>query len=204
MTKEKLIQCLSTIDAHFGKKQDAEARRAEMLVYTSVLGSVPDEIALKALPAAFAVCRYQHQFVVEWNNAIQELQAAALPSASETWMQTRRIAKRMQDNLYHARYGGIVTFDGKVTPSQLRDENRRLFGELPPAVQAWAGSPDDLADLFNRSQSDLLQFVKPGFDRAVKESSANTTVKRGQGILPEMQGEYSRALSASTGERRNE
>ena len=204
MTKEKLIQCLSTIDVHFGKKQDAEARRAEMLVYTSVLGSVPDEIALKALPAAFAVCRYQHQFVVEWNNAIQELQAAALPSASETWMQTRRIAKRMQDNLYHARYGGIVTFDGKVTPSQLRDENRRLFGELPPAVQAWAGSPDDLADLFNRSQSDLLQFVKPGFDRAVKESSANTTVKREQGILPEMQGEYSRALSALTGERRNE
>lgn len=204
MTKEKLIQCLSTIDAHFGKKQDAEARRAEMLVYTSVLGSVPDEIALKALPAAFAVCRYQHQFVVEWNNAIQELQAAALPSASETWMQTRRIAKRMQDNLYHARYGGIVTFDGKVTPSQLRDENRRLFGELPPAVQAWAGSPDDLADLFNLSQSDLLQFVKPGFDRAVKESSANTTVKREQGILPEMQGEYSRALSALTGERRNE
>lgn len=204
MTKEKLIQCLSTIDAHFGKKQDAEARRAEMLVYTSVLGSVPDEIALKALPAAFAVCRYQHQFVVEWNNAIQELQAAALPSASETWMQTRRIAKRMQDNLYHARYGGIVTFDGKVTPSQLRDENRRLFGELPPAVQAWAGSPDDLADLFNRSQSDLLQFVKPGFDRAVKESSANTTVKREQGILPEMQGEYSRALSALTGEQRNE
>ena len=27
MTKEKLIQCLSTIDAHFGKKPDAEARR---------------------------------------------------------------------------------------------------------------------------------------------------------------------------------
>ena len=60
MTKEKLIQCLSTIDAHFGKKPDAEARRAEMLVYSSVLGSIPDEIALKALPAAFAVCRYQH------------------------------------------------------------------------------------------------------------------------------------------------
>lgn len=33
MTKEKLIQCLSTIDSHFGKKQDAEVRRAEMLVY---------------------------------------------------------------------------------------------------------------------------------------------------------------------------
>lgn len=204
MTKEKLIQCLSTIDAHFGKKPDAEARRAEMLVYSSVLGSIPDEIALKALPAAFAVCRYQHQFIVDWNNAIKELQAAALPSASETWMQTRRIAKRMQDNLYHARYGGVMTHEGKITPYQLREENRRLFGELPPAIQAWAGSPDDLADLFNRPQSDLLQFVKPSFDRAVKESSMNTAIKKEQGVLPEMQGKDSRALSASTGERRNE
>lgn len=184
MTQKALIECLSTIDSHFGKQLSPEARRAEIQVYISVLGNIPDEIALKALPAAFAVCRYQHQFIVDWNNAIRELQAAALPSASESWMQTRRIAKRMQDNLYHARYGGIVTFDGKVTPSQLRDENRRLFGELPPAVQAWAGSPDDLADLFNRSQSDLLQFVKPSFDRAVKESGMNTAIKSEQEALP--------------------
>ncbi len=204
MTQNVLIECLSTIDRHFGKQPSPEARRAEIQVYISVLGNIPDEIALKALPAAFAVCRYQHQFIVDWNNAIKELQAAALPSASESWTQARRIAKRVQDNLYHARYGGIVTNEGKITPYQLREENRRLFGELPPAVQTWAGSPDDLADLFNRSQSDLLQFVKPGFDRAIKESSANTTVKREQGILPEMQGEYSRALNASTGERRNE
>ena len=204
MTQKALIECLATIDSHFGKQPSPEARRAEIQVYISVLGNIPDEIALEALPAAFAVCRYQHQFIVDWNNAIKELQAAALPSASESWAQTRRIAKRVQDNLYHARYGGVMTNEGKITPYQLREENRRMFGELPPAIQAWAGSPDDLADLFNRSQSDLLQFVKPGFDRAVKESSANTTVKREQGILPEMQGEYSRALSASTGERRNE
>ena len=204
MTQKALIECLSTIDSHFGKQPSPEARRAEIQVYISVLGNIPDEIALKALPAAFAVCRFQSQFIVDWSNAIKELQAAALPPASESWAQTRRIAKRMQANLYHARYRGIMTHEGRITPYQLREENRRLFGELPPAIQAWAGSPDDLADLFNRPQSDLLQFVKPGFDRAVKESSANTTVKREQGILPEMQGEYSRALSASTGERRNE
>ena len=124
MTKEKLIQCLSTIDSHFGKKQDAEVRRAEMLVYSSVLGSVPDEIALKALPAAFAVCRFQSQFIVDWSNAIKELQAAALPSASESWAQTRRIAKRMQDNLYHARYGGIMTHQGRKTTHQGRGDPR--------------------------------------------------------------------------------
>ena len=204
MTQKALIECLATIDSHFGKQPSPEARRAEIQVYLSVLGNIPDEIALKALPAAFAVCRYQHQFIVDWSNAIKELQAAALPSASESWAQTRRIAKRMQDNLYHARYGGIMTHEGRITPYQLREENRRLFGELPPAIQAWAGSPDDLADLFNRPQSDLLQFVKPGFDRAVKESSMNTAIKKEQGALPEMQVEYSRALSASTGERRNE
>lgn len=204
MTQKALIECLATIDSHFGKQPSPEARRAEIQVYISVLGNIPDEIALKALPAAFAVCRFQSQFIVDWSNAIKELQAAALPSASETWMQTRRIAKRVQDNLYHARYGGIMTNEGRITPYQLREENRRLFGELPPAIQAWAGSPDDLADIFDRSQSDLLQFVKPGFDRAVKESSMNTAIKKEQVALPEMQVEYSRALSASTGERRNE
>ena len=118
MTKEKLIQCLSTIDSHFGKKQDAEVRRAEMLVYSSVLGSVPDEIALKALPAAFAVCRFQSQFIVDWSNAIKELQAAALPSASESWAQTRRIAKRMQDNLYHTHIlKGVFTLWSLTTPT---------------------------------------------------------------------------------------
>ena len=196
MTQNVLIECLSIIDRHFGKQPNPEARRAEIQVYISVLGNIPDEIALKALPAAFAVCRFQNQFIVDWSNAIKELQAAALPSASETWTQARRIAKRVQDNLYHARYGGIVTHEGKITPYQLREENRRLFGELPPAIQAWAGSPDDLADLFNRSQSDLLQFVKPGFDRAVKESNINQAFRKEQGVLP---GDVARtALAAHT------
>lgn len=184
MTQKALIECLSTIDSHFGKQLSPEARRAEIQVYISVLGSVPDEIALKALPAAFAVCRFQSQFIVDWSNAIKELQAAALPSAFESWAQTRRIAKRMQDNLYHARYGGIMTHEGRITPYQLREENRRLFGELPPAIQAWAGSPDDLADIFDRPQSDLLQFVRPGFDRAIKEASINQTFRKEQGALP--------------------
>lgn len=184
MTQKALIECLATIDSHFGKQPSPEARRAEIQVYISVLGNIQDEIALKALPAAFAVCRFQSQFIVDWSNAIKELQSAALPSASETWMQTRRIAKRVQDNLYHARYGGIMTHEGRITPYQLREENRRLFVELPPAIQAWAGSPDDLADLFNRSQSDLLQFVRPSFDRAIKEASMNTAIKKEQGVLP--------------------
>lgn len=184
MTQKALIECLSTIDRHFGKQPSPEARRAEIQVYISVLGSVPDEIALKALPAAFAVCRFQNQFIVDWSNAIKELQAAALPSASESWAQARRIAKRIQDNAYHAQYGGIVTHEGKITPYQLSEENRRLFGELPPAIQAWAGSPADLADLFDHSQSDLLRFVKPSFDRAVKEASINQAFRKEQGVLP--------------------
>lgn len=52
MTQKALIECLSTIDSHFGKQPSPEARRAEIQVYISVLGNIPDEIALKALPAA--------------------------------------------------------------------------------------------------------------------------------------------------------
>ena len=89
-----------------------------------------------------------------------------------------------------------MTHEGRITPYQLREENRRMFRELPPAVQAWAGSPDDLADIFDRSQSDLLQFVKPGFDRAMKEVSMNTAIKREQEALP---GDAARtALAAHT------
>lgn len=51
MTQKALIECLATIDSHFGKQPSPEARRAEIQVYISVLGNIPDEIALKALPA---------------------------------------------------------------------------------------------------------------------------------------------------------
>lgn len=184
MTQESLIQCLATIDAHFGKHSDTANRKAEMYIYSSILGTVPDEIALKALPDAFAVCRYQSQFIVDWCNAIRALQASSLPSANESWEQTRRVAKRIQDNLYYARSGGYMTHSGKITPCQLREENRKAFAELPSAVQAWAGSPDDLAELFERPPADIAQFIKPGFMRAVREANASVSFKSAQEGLP--------------------
>lgn len=36
MTQKALIECLSTIDSHFGKQPSPEARRAEIQVYISV------------------------------------------------------------------------------------------------------------------------------------------------------------------------
>lgn len=39
MTQKALIECLSTIDSHFGKQPSPEARRAEIQVYISVWSS---------------------------------------------------------------------------------------------------------------------------------------------------------------------
>ena len=38
------------------------------------------------------------------------------------------------------------------------------------AVQRWAGSPAELSTTFGRDSADLLQFVKPGFIRAVQDA----------------------------------
>ena len=45
-----------------------------------------------------------------------------------------------------------------------------IFAALPVAVQRWAGSPAELSMTFGRDGADLLQFVKPGFVRAVSEA----------------------------------
>ena len=49
--------------------------------------------------------------------------------------------------------------------------NAEIFAALPVAVQRWAGSPEDLSDIFSsRSTADLRQFVRPGFDRTVQDA----------------------------------
>ena len=64
-------------------------------------------------------------------------------------------------------HGGLVTATGKLTAEDFRAENRSIFGALPAAVREWAGSPAGLVDALDRSNADLLQYVKPGFVKAV-------------------------------------
>lgn len=51
-----------------------------------------------------------------------------------------------------------------------KTRNAEIFAALPVAVQRWAGSPAELSMTFGRDGADLLQFVKPGFVRAVSEA----------------------------------
>lgn len=76
-------------------------------------------------------------------------------------------ARKIERNQYYATHGGLVTATGKLTAEDFRAENRSIFGALPAAVREWAGSPAGLVDALDRSNADLLQYVKPGFVKAV-------------------------------------
>ena len=67
-------------------------------------------------------------------------------------------------------HGGLVTPAGKLAGEDFKARNAEIFATLPVAVQRWAGSPADLSMTFGRDGADLLQFVKPGFVRAVSEA----------------------------------
>ena len=67
-------------------------------------------------------------------------------------------------------HGGLVTPTGKLTGEDFKTRNAEIFATLPVAVQRWAGSPAELSTTFGRDSADLLQFVKPGFIRAIQDA----------------------------------
>lgn len=55
MTKEKLIQCLSTIDSHFGKKQDSRKQKEAAPCVTSTQDSRERENMATIVPALYYI-----------------------------------------------------------------------------------------------------------------------------------------------------
>ena len=152
MTDKKLMELLVVIDDHYGRIRSKEERMADTKIYIQAFGAIPDEIVEKALYTAFTQCRYQNQLIVDWCAEVKKLLAAGLPSANDLWAQAATAAKQITANLY------------------FKTRNAEIFAALPVAVQRWAGSPAELSMTFGRDGADLLQFVKPGFVRAVSEA----------------------------------
>lgn len=96
-----------------------------------------------------------------------QVASAGQPTANDLWTQAIVAARKIERNQYYATHGGLVTATGKLTAEDFRAENRSIFGALPAAVREWAGSPAGLVDALDRSNADLLQYVKPGFVKAV-------------------------------------
>ena len=167
MTDKKLKELLIVIDNRYGRVRSKEDRIIDLKTCVQAFGMVPDEIVEKALYAAFAKCRFPNQIIVDWCEEIKKLQATVKPSANDLWTQAIVAARKIERNQYYATHGGLVTATGKLTAEDFRAENRSIFGALPAAVREWAGSPAGLVDSLDRSNADLLQYVKPGFVKAV-------------------------------------
>ena len=171
MTDKKLMELLVVIDDHYGRIRSKEERMADTKIYIQAFGAIPDEIVEKALYTAFTQCRYQNQLIVDWCAEVKKLLAAGLPSANDLWNDAAVAARKIEANLYYMHIGGLITVDGKLNRDDLKRRNAEIFAALPVAVQRWAGSPEDLSDIFSsRSTADLRQFVRPGFDRAVQDA----------------------------------
>ena len=170
MTDKKLKELLIVIDNRYGRVRSKEDRIIDLKTCVQAFGMVPDEIVEKALYAAFAKCRFPNQIIVDWCEEIKKLQATVKPSANDLWAQAATAARQITANLYYMTHGGLVTPTGKLTGEDFKTRNAEIFATLPVAVQRWAGSPADLSMTFGRDGADLLQFVKPGFVRAVSEA----------------------------------
>ena len=168
MTVERLQTALDKIDEFYRLHLTDAERKTRTEVYAYTLKDISDDVAMPALMRTFTVCRYPSQLLVDWCAEIRKTQAAALPSAEELWQQTRTAAREIEQNLYWAHSGGLVTASGKLTPSDIMEHVKTVFDGLPAAVRAWAGSPQDLTAMMGRSYADLSQYIKPGFVRAVE------------------------------------
>lgn len=167
MTVECLKNALALIENYFGRPLSTDERTARSQIYAAALKDIPDDVAAEALTKALTVCRYQNQLLVDWCAEIRKLQSAGQPTANDLWTQAIVAARKIERNQYYATHGGLVTATGKLTAEDFRAENRSIFGALPAAVREWAGSPAGLVDALDRSNADLLQYVKPGFVKAV-------------------------------------
>lgn len=171
MTVECLKSSMLRIERYFGKELSTDERTARAEVYAAALKEIPDDVVSAALVKALTVCRYQNQLLVDWCVEIRKIQDVGRPTANDLWNDAAVAARKIEANLYYMHIGGLITADGKLNRDDLKRRNTEIFSALPVAVQRWAGSPEDLSDIFSsRSTADLRQFVRPGFDRTVADA----------------------------------
>ena len=168
MTTNRLEVALTKIEEYYGRKSSDEERKTRAEVFAYALRDIPDEVAMPALMRALTVCRYPSQLLVDWCSEIKAAGVQLGPSEGDLWQQARKAAWQIDQESYWAQIGGITTAAGKLTPTYLRDHVKQVFKALPPAVQEWAGSPQELVAQMNRPLAEITQYVRPSFVKAVK------------------------------------
>lgn len=173
MTVERLQTALDKIDEFYRLHLTDAERKTRTEVYAYTLKDIPDDAAMQALMRVFTNCRYPSQLLVDWCAEIRKTQAAAGPSLSQLWQQAQVAARQINQYLYWAQSGGLVTAEGKLSPTNLREQAKAVFEALPAAVRAWAGSPYELDAIMSQPYSKLSQYVRPGFERAMNAAETD-------------------------------
>lgn len=168
MTIERLQTALDKIDEFYRLRLTDAERKARTEIYAYALKDIPDDVAMPALMRVFTVCRYPSQLLVDWCAEIRKAQTSAAPSAAELWADAQAAAREISRNLAWARSGGLLTSQGVREPSDLLEHAKAVFDALPPAVQTWAGTPQELVYQMERPLGEIVQYVRPGFCKAVQ------------------------------------
>ena len=173
MTTEKLQELMQTRVAYFGQHLSDDTMTAQLKAYAANLGTVPDEIAEPAFYAALGKCRYPAQFLVDWQEAVRDIQLDALPSPEQMWVNTLEAAERIDSELECARNGGNLGEENSKKKCHARAW--AAFNALPEAVRKLYGNPSAMRSLLasrDTSVSEMNRIYRPAFMQAIKKAPA--------------------------------
>lgn len=169
MTLEKLQELMQTRMDYFGQHLSDETVTAQLKAYTANLGSVPDKIAEAAFYAALGKCRYQNQFLADWQEAIREIQLQALPSPERMWENALDTAARMQEAWEVSCIG--VTDGAGTHHGGGKAAIQKIFDSQPEAVRNYYGTPaTQIKALTHSSRSELARNRYRGFTTAMTKA----------------------------------
>ena len=113
---------------------------ADLLVasWASALSDVPSEAGKMAFSRALKVCHYP-VLLADIFDQLRIMQSESEPGAADLWRLICEKAQKATANKGLYIYTGHLP-DGRTQGQAARDENKKLFDELPPAVRNYFGS----------------------------------------------------------------
>lgn len=123
---------------------DADAA-TQITLWSAELADVPVYAGQLAMRKAFTVCDYPVK-LSDLCRQLHNLQAESEPKAADLWQLVCEKAHKAAENKGLYVYTGRLP-NGRTQGQAARDANKKLFDELPPAVQEYFGSLQALIDL---------------------------------------------------------
>lgn len=122
-------------------------KEADLLIATwaDVLADVPSAAGKLAFRRSLRVCHFP-VLIADIYDQLRAMQRESEPKAADLWQLVCERAHQATENKGLYSFTGHLP-DGRTQGQAARDANKRLFDELPPAVQEYFGSLQALVDL---------------------------------------------------------